>query len=259
MTGGMPAMPQIPGLDQFRQMFAGQQSPRLTIGAMPQLSQPAQTAASAAPDTNTVEARLARLQQEDSALMRGAIASGLRMANRRGLINSTMGIGAGISAGLGAVMPIAQQDSQQGVQSRLAAAEDARLRSLASSEDKRARDLSKAEDQRVRDLTASDEKLKRELSASEDARVRELAAAEDKRQRELTAANIASNDRGNYAQAITSMGANYQQAISNTLQNDKIPDSTRSAAQSDIATVYKGQQEQLAKFYGVELSWSNPA
>ncbi len=170
-----------------------------------------------------------------------------------------MGIGAGISAGLGAVMPIAQQDSQQGSQASLAAAENARLRELSAAEDKRVRDLTAAEDARMRELAAKDEQLKRDLSASDDARTRELAELEDKRQRELTAANIASNDRGNYAQAVTAMGSNYQQAISNTLQNDKIPSSTRSAAQSDIAGVYKAQQQQLATFYGVQLDWSTPS
>lgn len=62
--------------------------------------------------------------------MRGAISAGMRSANRRGLINSSMGVGAGIAAGLGAITPIASQDAQQAYGRRMAAVEDARARDV---------------------------------------------------------------------------------------------------------------------------------
>jgi len=66
--------------------------------------------------------------------MRGATTAGMQGANRRGLINSSMGIGAGIQAGLSAVTPIASQEAQQ-----------AYGKNMGDIEDKRARDISAAQ------------------------------------------------------------------------------------------------------------------
>jgi hypothetical protein len=63
--------------------------------------------------------------------MRGATAAAAKGVNRRGLTNSSIGIGAGIAAGLGAVVPIASQDAQQNHAKNLAAAEDSRTRDIA--------------------------------------------------------------------------------------------------------------------------------
>jgi hypothetical protein len=45
--------------------------------------------------------------------MRQAASQGERAANRRGVLNSSIGIGAGISAAMGAAVPIASQEAQQ--------------------------------------------------------------------------------------------------------------------------------------------------
>jgi hypothetical protein len=76
--------------------------------------------------------RVAAITSKDSALMRTARTSGLQQANRRGVMNSSMGIGAAESAALGVATPIASQESQQDMQERvnqanLAAAERERI------------------------------------------------------------------------------------------------------------------------------------
>jgi hypothetical protein len=63
--------------------------------------------------------RVAAITSKDSALMRTARTSGLQQANRRGVMNSSMGIGAAESAALGVAAPIASQESQQDMQERL--------------------------------------------------------------------------------------------------------------------------------------------
>lgn len=79
---------------------------------------------------DTVASRVAQLQSQDSALMRGAIASGTKAAARRGLTNSSMGIGAGIQAGLTAVTPIASADASNQLNKDIATMEDTRTRDL---------------------------------------------------------------------------------------------------------------------------------
>jgi hypothetical protein len=63
------------------------------------------------PEDASVSGQVAKLSSQDSAIMQQATASGQRAANARGLSNSSMGIGAGISSALGAITPIASADA----------------------------------------------------------------------------------------------------------------------------------------------------
>ena len=63
-----------------------------------------------------IAARIAQLTSKDSAWMRGARTEGLKQANRRGLVNSSIGIGAAQREVIGAAAPIASQESQQALQ-----------------------------------------------------------------------------------------------------------------------------------------------
>lgn len=177
-----------------------------------------------ADDDESVANRVNTLQSQDSPLMRQAAAAGAASANRRGLQNSSIGIGAGIAATLGAVTPIASQEAQA-----------AQTRNLAAREDLRTRDLAGMEDRRTRDL----------------------AGMEDTRTRELSAAQIASQDRANYSQALATAGGNYQSGVANTLANNKTPAAARTGAQASISNAYTSQQQQLAQIYGVKLNWGN--
>lgn len=92
---------------------------------------PTSTQGSSANDGD-IARRVAALTTQDSALMRSARTQGLASANRRGLVNSSMAVGAAEQAALGVATPIASQESQQELQERmnrqnLAAAERERI------------------------------------------------------------------------------------------------------------------------------------
>lgn len=59
----------------------------------------------------TVEARIGGIVKADSPLMQQAATAAKQQANQRGLLNSSMAVGAGQGAVLNAAMPIAQQDA----------------------------------------------------------------------------------------------------------------------------------------------------
>lgn len=71
------------------------------------------------PDTS-VSDRVTGLMQKNNPLMRQARTRGAQYANRRGLLNSSMGAQAGEAAALEQVVPIASQEAQQGHQTRIA-------------------------------------------------------------------------------------------------------------------------------------------
>lgn len=91
------------------------------------------TSATAVPNVDTsVSDRVTALASTDSAMNRAAQGIGLRTANRRGLVNSSIAAGAATGAVLDRVTPIASQEAQQqygaGINSaNLAAAERERL------------------------------------------------------------------------------------------------------------------------------------
>lgn len=59
----------------------------------------------------SVVAQVDKLQSKDSPLMRKAVADSNGAMNRRGMLNSSIATGAGIGAGLGAVVPLASQEA----------------------------------------------------------------------------------------------------------------------------------------------------
>lgn len=65
------------------------------------------------PESTDLGSRVAKLTSTDSAFGRAAAAQGQAGVNRRGLVNSTMGIGSGIDASIKSALPIASQESQQ--------------------------------------------------------------------------------------------------------------------------------------------------
>lgn len=149
------------------------------------------------PEDDSVASQVTALTSKDSALMQGARTSGLKTANRRGLLNSSMAAGASESAALAAATPIASQDAQQAY-------------------GKNVQQMQNVQNDKA----------------------------------------IAAQDRATAAQTAASLAESYSNAMSNTLQNDKIPAATRSAAQANAANVYNQSLARLQKLYsGQNLTW----
>jgi hypothetical protein len=71
------------------------------------------TGTATTPPTDVTATKVAAMMGKDSPLMRQAKAQGTAVANRRGMTNSSIGIGSAMSSMIGAAVPIASQDSQQ--------------------------------------------------------------------------------------------------------------------------------------------------
>lgn len=87
-----------------------------------------QPVASVPKQDGDIARRVAEIVSTDSPLTRQARTQGTQMANRRGLLNSSMGIGAAYDATVRAATPIATQESQQ------ANARDMNVAQIAASE-----------------------------------------------------------------------------------------------------------------------------
>jgi len=72
---------------------------------------------------DSVASKVAALSSQDSPLMQQAKTDGLKTANRRGLLNSSMAAGAVQDSTLRTVVPIAQQEANQAFQKNMAASD----------------------------------------------------------------------------------------------------------------------------------------
>jgi hypothetical protein len=82
------------------------------------------------PQDDKVDAEVARITQSGSPLMRQAKADGYAAANKRGLINSSMAVGAAQQSVLNAALPMAQQNAQQTAAKNLSSQEYGQNRGL---------------------------------------------------------------------------------------------------------------------------------
>lgn len=70
-------------------------------------------------EKNSVQGRMAGLLSTDSDYMKQAETAGLQQANKRGLLNSSIAVGAAESSRIAAALPIASQDSSQANQRQM--------------------------------------------------------------------------------------------------------------------------------------------
>ena len=85
-------------------------------------------------EDDSVASQVAKLQSTDSALSRTAMAQGAKASSRRGLINSSMGIGAGLASNMAAIVPIASQEAQQNYGKNQSFIEDRRARDISAAQ-----------------------------------------------------------------------------------------------------------------------------
>lgn len=85
-------------------------------------------------EDDSVASQVAKLQSKDSAISRNAVAQGMQGANRRGLINSSMGVGAGLASNMAAIVPIASQEAQQNFGKNQSFIEDRRARDISAAQ-----------------------------------------------------------------------------------------------------------------------------
>lgn len=205
-------------------------------------------------EDDSVASRVAAITSGNSDLMKLARTQGMQSANRRGLGNSTMAVGAAQSATLNAAVPIASQEASQVAQRNLAGmnsvAEEARLMRSLDSEMSRTRLGLDAEASRQQAaIAAESERLGRSLDAESSRLDRSLAADAEKLK-----AQIAAEQQRAMLSSVTDLTGQRFNAISNTLANDKIPSGTRAAVQSSIDGQYNQALDYLQNLYGVSLS-----
>lgn len=180
-----------------------------------------------------IDTRIRGLLSQNNPLFQNARVEGMRFANRRGLLNSSIAGQAAQQAVLGVALPIASQEAQQENQRVI------QLRDQAFSGDQAERERQQAQLLQRNQLASSDRQFFSRLAEERAANLRGL---EGERQR--GAAALAASAEQNYATI-----------FSNIANNDRIPAQAREQLLAQAARQRESTLRLVRQIYGIQLQW----
>jgi len=236
-----------------------------------------------------VATRITGLLNKDNPYMQQAATRGKQQANRRGLLNSTMGVQAVESARIGAALPIASQEAAQAHQSNLTGRniefqDVAQQRDISSRErmqgadieaqnDRLAQELGSREALHAAQIAADRERLGMQLTSQEQIALSNLQAAQERLgiqiESQETLAGLDRDLRERLAQmdlssgdlrAAASLAQGYEAAYSNMIAgimaNPEIPAAERQRYMDHAAAIRDSNLNLLEQLFNVDLQWS---
>jgi hypothetical protein len=147
------------------------------------------------PEDASVSKQLTSVLDTNSPLVTRARTGAAQESNRRGLLNSSIGVQAGEAAALDVALPIASQQAGQIHQSNIQGGQIASTEGLAERELKnrsqlQAADIAAQETRLGRQLTSAELQQMRELGSRTELQATDIAAAETRLGRQLTSAEL---------------------------------------------------------------------
>lgn len=181
----------------------------------------------------SVSSRLTGLLSKQSPLQKQARTQGLQAANSRGLLNSSMAVGAAQDAAYKAALPIASQEASQIHQAN----------------------LSKQEFGQQKTLQSSDQQQQRYLQ-EQDIGFRERVSGLDREAQERIASlNLASSERAAAANLAASFENSYSSIIANIMNNENLPAADRQKYIDHAALVRDSNLALVEQLYNLDLQW----
>lgn len=241
------------------------------------------------PDENDlVQGRMDGLLNSGSQYMQSAKESGLRTAQSRGLLNSSLAAGQSQAAAIEAALPIAQQDSQSLVDAGMTGYEgkiqgelarqgyDQSLGTISAQEGASSR-LSAQENDAASDLSYQNylqgselTKLEGDISSQLKDQEHNQAMALDWQQQEgynyrtlveadlqsqIAAAELASKEKAAFADSMQVFGEKFQNDLSGINADTKMNSNTKTNAIASAQEAYLSNLQYLSSIYGVDISW----
>ncbi len=260
-------------------------------GTTPQATTPpAATGVYGSLGSDTVADRVNALLNRDNDLMKTAAQRGLDAGNKRGLLNSSISVGASIKSMIDSIVPIASQDSQQSYgemlqtminahqtsmqqmqntsQEKIAASGNSSSEKIASGNNKTATDVAaanaKAEAERQAAAIAAQKEqdavriaAEKELAATNAAAAKELEAMRLEFQSLANAQSLSAQDKANLTNALNNAASTYATTQSAIFTNPKMTGAARTSALMAAKDAYMAQIAMIEQQYGVSLSPGN--
>lgn len=208
----------------------------------------------AKPDTS-VAGMVKDITSQESPLMQQARTDAAKLANRRGLMNSSIAVGAAQDAVIRSALPIASQDSAQAFQkgeSELNRALDLKMQgnNIDAAKQQQIRDIASREG-----LAAAERALQLTMQGKEIAATSAEAKLDRGLQEKIASWNLSANDRNAAAQFITNMESMYAQQHQSIMNNTALSAEQRTAQLKSAQAMRDRQLDLVQQMYDVKLDW----
>ena len=238
--------------------FAGWNASEGATSPMPSIA-PAQV-------NDSMADKVTALTSADSKMNQMARTEGLKSANSRGLLNSSLAVGAAQDAVIKNALPIASQDAAQD----FARNQDARQFEYSMVGQKDAQAFQR--DQATLDRDLQIKVQTNALSAAEAAQIKDIAsregtAAADRAfqatmqgqdralQEKLAGWNLSSSDRNAAANFITNTQGLYESQTRAIMANTALDATQRTAQMTSAKALYDKQMGLVEQMYNIDISW----
>ncbi len=210
-------------------------------------------------------------------LMKLAETEGYKQANRRGLLSSSIAVGAAQNEVYKAATPIGLQEAAQRATSNLqgrelSATERMQLRDLEVRERMQGKELSAADRLQLRDLQSRERMQGKDLSSSERMQLRDLqsraslqqgdnafrskeALLDRQHQRVLAGMNLDAADKERVAGVLANYQNTYENQIAQINANQNLKAADRTAQIKDLQARRTNYLAVISDIYGVDVSW----
>ena len=174
---------------------------------------------------------------QDSPLMTQARTQGLQQAGRRGLLNSSMAVGAAQDSAYRAALPIAMQEAQQ------ASARNMQSMDIAARERMMDTDIAARERMQQADIgfQSAERSLDREL------------------QERIASWNLSSSDRNAAAQMLTNMESMFAENYRSVMGNPNLPADVRADQIRSMMRLRDAQIDFTQQMFDIQLQWPRSA
>lgn len=210
------------------------------------------------PDDASVSTQLSKVLSTDSPLLTGARTRAAQVANRRGLLNSSMAVQAGEAAAFDVALPIASQQAGQIQQANLQRTQIGSTERLAARELGSRSELLKTELGSRETLTREALRSQESTSAAEITSREVISEAGIAAQERIAASNVASFEREKATAALAQFDNNYQEAFQTISANENLPAETRERYLTHLAALRDTNINLVEQLYGIDLVWETP-
>lgn len=188
------------------------------------------------PEDDSVSTRLTGLLKQNSPIMQQAKTTGLQIGNKRGLLNSSMAVGAAQNEMIKAALPIASQDASQTASKNLSAQGFAQSTGL--------------QQQQIDSTTG--------LQAADIAARKELQVEDLGSKERIATLNVGANDRRFAISAAAELNKKYGAMFTEIIKNNDIPADARENYFAHIAALNDSDLALVEQLYLIDLDWASP-
>lgn len=211
------------------------------------------------PENDQVDAEVTRITSQNTPIMKQAATTGLKMANRRGLMNSSMAVGAAQNEVIKTALPMASQNAAQTHAKNISGQDFSQNRTIQDTELAATRDRQQADIQNQQLLQERQINRDKYLAGFDRETQTTLKTMDDQLQTKLTQMNLASNDREKAAAMVAAVTNSYAEIFRTIGQAEGIPAETRDRYLEHAIEMQNNNLALVEQMFGINLDWAMPS